>query len=221
MANFLSNILGGVTDTIYGEGYQPSAEQFSDPYAAENRQRLLQGLEQQQGRMAAIGQEDPWRERQLGLATQLEQQAAGEGPSLAQEQLREATDRNIRQQAGMMASQRGIGAGLAARMAGQQGAQAQQQMAGQAAQLRAQEQLGARQQLASALAQGRAGDIQIGGLSDAMKRFYDQSLASQSQQQMAAQMALSQARQQAAGQEATKRGQFLGALGGLAGYGSL
>lgn len=100
---------------------------------------------------------------QMSLADTLRAQAAGQGPSLAQLQLQQATDRNNAMAAGAVASQRGINPALAARMIGQQQANQNQLAAGQSAQTRMAEQFAAQQQLANVLAQaGQQGLGQAG-----------------------------------------------------------
>lgn len=81
------------------------------------------------------------------LAQQLQAQMRGEGPSLAQSQLSNATNQNIQQASGMAASQKGISPALAARMAAQSATYSGQQAANQSAGIKAQEQMGAQQQL--------------------------------------------------------------------------
>lgn len=86
------------------------------------------------------------------LMAQLAQQAQGlGGPSLAEQQLQQATNRNIRQQGSMLASQRGINPALRARLVGNMGAMTGQESAGQAGMLRAQEQNMAQNSLANAI----------------------------------------------------------------------
>lgn len=88
--------------------------------------------------------------QQQALANQLQQQANGQGPNVAQNQLNQSTAQNIANQGAMMAGQRGgsQNVGLLARQSGQQGAATQQQAIGQSATLRAQQQLAAQQGLA-------------------------------------------------------------------------
>ncbi len=93
------------------------------------------------------------QEQEGALASMLSAQAAGGGPNPALEQLKQTTSQNINNAAGQVASQRGINPALAARLALDAGAGANQQAAGQAATMRAQQQLGAQQQLASLLGQ--------------------------------------------------------------------
>lgn len=84
------------------------------------------------------------------LASMLQQQAAGKGPNLANQQLQNATGQNVANQAALMAGQRGASSnvGLMSRQIANQGANIQQQQAGQSAsnvlaqQLAAQAQLG-------------------------------------------------------------------------------
>lgn len=93
---------------------------------------------------AAVGQQNQ-------LAAQLQAQANGQGPNVAQNQLNQATGANVSNQAALMAGQRGSSSnvGLMARQAAQQGAATQQGAAGQAATLGAQQQLNAQNSLAS------------------------------------------------------------------------
>src|SRR5690606_19156442 len=104
------------------------------------------------------GPQDQMRARQLALVNQLQAQANGQGPSLAQGQLRQATNRNIQQQAGLALAQGG-NQGLMQRQLANQAAMMNQDAAAQSAQLRAQEQLNARAQLAGALEAARGQDI--------------------------------------------------------------
>ena len=103
-------------------------------------------------------EQNVFRGKQLGLAGQLEAQAAGQGPSLAQAQLQQATDQNIAQQMALAASARGGNVGMAQRQAAQNAAAVQQQASQQSAMLRMQEQMAAREQLSGLLGQGRAAD---------------------------------------------------------------
>lgn len=81
------------------------------------------------------------------LAGQYSQQAQGAGPNVAQNKLNQATGANVKNQAALMAGQRGAGANpaLIAREAAQQGAATQQTAAGEAATLQAQQQIAAEQ----------------------------------------------------------------------------
>lgn len=93
------------------------------------------------------------------LANMLFNQAQGNGPSVAQNMLNQATNQNVAQAASTLASQKGINPGLAARLILQNQANQGQQAAGQAAGLRAQEQLGALGQLGGALEAQRQQNI--------------------------------------------------------------
>lgn len=113
----------------------------------------------QQAARAASIQASRTGDEQTRLAQMLQAQALGQGPSLAQLQLQQATQANAAAGAGAIASQRGLNPALAARLISQQQAAGNQQAAGQAAQLRMQEQLGAQNQLAQALSAQRQGDV--------------------------------------------------------------
>jgi hypothetical protein len=96
---------------------------------------------------------------QTALATQLGQQALGQGPNPALEQLRQTTGQNIQQATGMIASQKGINPALAARVAALAGANANQTAAGQAATQAANQELAAQNLQAQALSTQRGQDI--------------------------------------------------------------
>lgn len=114
-----------------------------------------------QARAAQLGRQDQqFRTGQTGLMGQLQEQAAGRGPSLAAGQLREATDRNLAQQSGAAAAGGG-NAALARRQLATGAAQANQQAGRDAAQMRIQEQLAARQQLQGVAQTGREQDINV------------------------------------------------------------
>lgn len=108
-------------------------------------------------KQAAQGDYSDFRQNQRNYIGQLEAMFAGRGPSLAGEQLKAATDRNVKQQMGM--AQSGVGNPAAAMMAAQNntamlGAQASQD----AAQARIQEQLNAANLLGINLHSAREAD---------------------------------------------------------------
>jgi hypothetical protein len=98
------------------------------------------GIEQSQSRGA-----------QMGLIQQLQDQAAGRGPSLAQMQLQRGTDQNMQSAMAMGQSQRGGGRGGTNKAIMSQQANIQQGMAGDSAMLAMQEQLAARNALGQQL----------------------------------------------------------------------
>lgn len=85
--------------------------------------------------------------QQQSLAQALLKQSQGAGPNPAQNMLNQATDQNIRQNAGMIASQKGINPLLARQMAAQNAGMMNQHAAGQAATMNAQQRLASQQQL--------------------------------------------------------------------------
>lgn len=109
-------------------------------------------------------QSDAARAQQMTLIQQLQDQASGVGPSLAQMQFKQASDQNIANAMAMGASQRGAGqAGGLYNVQNQQAGIAQG-MAGTSAQLRLQEQMAARNALGGVLGGMRGQDIQQAGL---------------------------------------------------------
>ena len=89
--------------------------------------------------------------QQHALTKMLMAQAQGQGPNPAQQMLQQATNRNIQQTAGAIASARGLSPALAARLIAQQGSQAGQQAAGQGALMGAQQQIAAQNALSQNL----------------------------------------------------------------------
>jgi hypothetical protein len=108
-----------------------------------------------------LGQSNQARGYQDWLAGQYQQMAQGNGPSLAQGQLQQATDANIRQAMALGQAQQGQGLGYASalRSIADQGAAARQQMAGQSALLRNYEQMQAMQGLGGISSQMRGQDL--------------------------------------------------------------
>lgn len=152
--------MGFIGDLFSGESdFKAQSANVLMPTSVEQTQDALKesksALDRQQAFVAQLSsmgylqnQQNVFNQQQ-NLAKALEAQSQGQGPSIAQQQLAEATGQNVAQQAALLAGQRGGSGnvGLQARQIGQAGAQAQQQAAGQSALMRLQEQLAARQQL--------------------------------------------------------------------------
>ena len=143
------------------------------------------------------------RDRQLALAQALEAQAAGTGPSVAEQQLRRSGEQAIAAQAALAASARGGNPILAQRQAAQQTAAIQQDLAGRAAELRLQEQAQARQALGAVLGETRGQDI---GVSTEQARLLQQAELSNVEAQRQRALAQAQLEQGAAQFAATEQG---------------
>ena len=205
-----------------------------------NQQDFAQALAQAQGNQnmffqpgangqnfaqALMGNYNQAQGQQQQLINSLQQQAQGQGPGsdLAQNMLHQATDQNNMQQAGLIASQKGISPALAARMAGQNAAQANQQAAAQATGFGLQQQLAAQNQLGSALAQNQAMQAnQLQGIGSLANQQYSTLQgANTAQNQLGVQSSLgaqglNQATQgQNAGYKAQLEGGLLNGAGGL------
>lgn len=157
------DLAGGLSGTgknagILGVGQYKAGIYDADRAAFEKQVQLDPFVQAQQATINQ-GPQDQFRGRQMSLADALQAQSMGQGPSLAQLQLRQGTDRNIAQAMALGASQRGGSPGLAQRQIAQQTAAANQQAAMQAAQTRMAEQLAAREQLGGVLQGGRGQDI--------------------------------------------------------------
>lgn len=157
----MGNPIGFVTDALGITGSGPKNE-FTATAPVNTFQAQAANLDQSnfggsidQAQQQALGVNPQWQQ----LSQQLQAQAAGQGPSLAQLQLQQATQQQQAQAAGAIASQRGINPAMAARLISQNQAQLGQQAAGQSAQLRMAEQMGARQQLAGVLGAQQSGAL--------------------------------------------------------------
>jgi hypothetical protein len=119
--------------------------------------------------------------RQASFADMLQQQAMGNGPSLANLQLMNATARNNAMLRGQLGSQKGISPALAARTAALAQNQSGADLANQSAQIRAQEQLNAQGLLGNALQAQRGQDIQSAQLGQGLMGTGIQGQAEQNQ----------------------------------------
>ncbi len=194
-----------------GQGTQsglPAIGQFAtDAWNGINGSRDPQQIQYNQGagQVGGVGadQNTQGRDMQMSLIQQLQNQANGGGPSLAQMQLQKATDANLSNAMALGASQRGAGAagGLKA-IQGQQ-AQISQGMAGDSAMLRLNEQMKARDALGNQVGAMRGQDQML------LNANADRAAAAAKQQ---AQLDLE--RQKMLNESASKRSP-LGAIGGL------
>jgi hypothetical protein len=151
LGDFLGSILGS-TNTFSA---QPMALDKVDYNDAIKRAQATTLANMEAGAEAA--------KMQKSLAQQLMEQSQGQGPSLAQMQLQQAADQNIKNQAALIASQRGMNPAQAARSIAMQGASQGQNLASQAAQLRLNEQLQKQQLLEQTLRGQRGLDIGLLG----------------------------------------------------------
>lgn len=151
---FLSGAAGGQS------GFQAKAATGDATFTDQKLQPFIQ---QTQGDYAKqLQMSNDIYGQQGSLAQQLQAQANGQGPNIAQLQLQQATNRNIAQGAGQIGSIRGINPALAARLIEQNTAAQSQQAAGQSGLMRAQQQLAAQQNLAGVYGQ-QAGEALGGG----------------------------------------------------------
>lgn len=152
---FVSKILGFGSPNSEFEATPTQLAQSN--YGNAITQAMNNGLTPNQN-LVDFGNSNQVRGQQQTLAQAIMQQLQG-GPSVAENQLRQATDRNIRQGMGALASQRGVNPAILARqiLGGTQAAN--QQAVADAATLRAQEQQGLYQTLGQMLAQQRSQDL--------------------------------------------------------------
>lgn len=183
LAPIAASAVGSLVNNAVSGGNKPAQmAQINNPVtqAQVNEQygNSQNALQQQQALVNAL-------QAQGGIGNQSQalemfrQQALGQGPNPAQQQLANATGANTANQAALMAGQRGTSgnAGLMARQIAQQGAANQQNLAGQSAALQAQQQL-AGQQLFGNLATQQVGQQQqaVGGQNQFAQGLYGQTL---------------------------------------------
>lgn len=155
--------MGFINDLIGGTN-KFDAQAINNPFAAQQANAgnfdFSSALGQaQKNALGGQGAANATGAQQTALANALAAQASGQGPSLAQMQLQQATEANKAGAAGAIASQRGLNPALAARQIANQQANIGQQAAGQSAMTRLQEQLGAQGMLAQTLGAQRGQDI--------------------------------------------------------------
>lgn len=142
--------------------YGQQAGQYQQQQAQINQQ--AQNLMNQGNQLAGYannGAQGQTAAQQQALVQALQNQAAGNGPSVSQAMLQNALQANMANTNALAASQRGnTNAALANRMAMQQNAQSAQQAAANAVVGKQQEQLNAQNQLGSTLSGMRSQDIQ-------------------------------------------------------------
>lgn len=113
---------------------------------------------------ADLAQQNQTRDAQRKLLQQLQQQASGQGPSLAQMQLQKAQSANIAQAMALGQSQRGAGQGALLKNIQNQQAGIASGMANDSAMARLQEQMAAQNMLGQNAQNMRAQDINVAGM---------------------------------------------------------
>ena len=151
---------GGSMNTSGRGQYEEPVNQYGDPwdYSGETEGQITPEQHKKNMREQAAKDRAQVRHDQLMNVGRLQRAAQGNGgPSVAQDQLQLASDKNMRGAMAMAASGRG-NAALAGQAAGNQRAMMGQQLASQSGILRAQEMQSARQELAAAMSGVRQSD---------------------------------------------------------------
>lgn len=169
----------------------PSAARLSE--AERFRRTFQQGAEQAGGRAAPrargvtidAGPQGETRASQMRLLGGLVDAAEGRGPSVAQQQLAQATDRNVRGAVAAANTTRGMGGGAAVRQVAMTQGQVGQQAAADAALLRAQEIAQARGQAFQAATGARGQDVALASEQAALEQQTDLANLGAEQQQRA------------------------------------
>ena len=156
-------------------GYLPGQNTIGDIFRTGRlaQGQYVPGRTAPQAGAAQQAQTSGFRTNQQDLINRLEALSKGQGPSLAAEQLRQATERNMSQQASIAQSGRG-NAALAGITAANNSAGLGAQAASDAAVARIAEQQMALQQLGGAINQGRTADQDLGQFNALQQNFRDQ-----------------------------------------------
>lgn len=160
------NVMGGYQTTgnpwygLTGKGQPPGRE-------------FVPGRQTPQAGPASVAQTSGFRQNQQDLIGRLEALSKGQGPSLAAEQLRQATDRNMKQQASIAQGGRG-NAALAGITAANNASAMGSQAASDSAVARIAEQQMALQQLGGAINQGRTADQDLSQFNALQNNYRDQ-----------------------------------------------
>lgn len=148
----------GINAVISRDTSPMTAERF----ARESVQNAVaQGSERATAAQIQTADQAQARQQQLALAEQLQAQAAGTAPSIAEMQAKKAGERALAAQLAMQAGQAGSAAPLAQRTAARQQAAIGADIAGQSAVLRLQEQQAAQKALGELAGQMRTQDISL------------------------------------------------------------
>jgi len=148
-------VLGAAEDALGGALSPGSSEKPYKLGKREKREADFATAQQKGGIQRSL----EVRGRQGALADTLEADVRGEGPSVAQQQLKQGGAEAVRAQMGIAAGARGPNIALAGRNAAQAGADISAKTGAAAAELRAGEQLAARDRLGQALAAQREQDL--------------------------------------------------------------
>jgi hypothetical protein len=152
----------------------------------------IAALERAQAAAIERGDEQGVRASQMALAQALEAQAAGTGPSLAEQQLARQNEQAIKQQLALAGSQRGMTPAMAQRQAAMNIGTLAAEQGARAAELRIQEQQAARAQLADVLGQTRGMDVNLASQQAQLQQQAALQNAAQFNQQAGAQAQLQQ-----------------------------
>lgn len=131
---------------------------------------------------------------QQDLIKQLQGQASGQGPSIAELQFKQAADQNMADNMRAAGSARGPQQGAQVKAANMASAQGRSENANAAAQMRMKEQMQAQGLLAQTASQSRTQDLQNQQQNDELVKFYTQSGLSLEQSQQQAKQALEELR---------------------------
>lgn len=145
-------VAGGALSNYFGKDPQDDINKRMEEYY-----KQIQGRTAPQIGPASHSAVSGFRNNQQDLIQRLEAMSRGEGPSLAREQMKASTDRNMAQQSSIAQTGRG-NAALAGITAANNSARLGAQSAQDTGMLRVQEQLGAFGQLGGAINQGRTSD---------------------------------------------------------------
>lgn len=173
LARYQNSVMGGTQWTNpNGQVGKPGWKDYAGGLKGWTQQQVP-GRAAPQAGPAQVAQTSGFRDNQQELISRLEALSKGQGPSLAAEQLRQATDRNMKQQASIAQSGRG-NAALAGITASNASAGLGAQAASDSAVARIAEQQMALQQLGGVIGQGRGQDQDLSQFNALQQNYRDQ-----------------------------------------------
>lgn len=159
---YVSNVAGPSAAAFQNQNYGQDANAYQGALSTAQQQADPVHAAMAQAAQANLAQSNQSRGQMQGLAGTLAQTAAGQGPSVASQQLTQGLQQQLQQQMAAAASTSGGGANpfLAQRQLSDQAAQAQQATNAAMGQQRAQEALTAQNNLGAVLGNINQGDMQ-------------------------------------------------------------
>jgi len=198
-----SKLKAGASSLLGSAKNAMGLDQFKSNVYNVNQNAFSQG-------QSGTGTQEALRQRQLAQTGRLEAQASGQAPSIAEAQLRAASNRSLAQQLAATQAQRGGNAGAKQRLFARSQGAARRDVSEQAATAKLQERQLAEQNLSSQMQNQRAQDVALSQADASAKQDYEKLKVQQN-------LGIEGINQTAQAQSAAARGNFVSKLGEAAG----